>query len=211
MSKTIQENFWESEFGNEYIKRNSLTNEELDESYRQKFGVSRSEMNREFLGGLEIKNILEIGCSEGNQLSLLQAKGYKNLYGVEINKMAVELAKKRLKGVEIVEGNAFEIPFGERTFDLVFTSGVLIHISPVNLDKAMKEIYRVSGRYIWGFEYFNDEYIGVEYRGNKDRLWKGDFVKKYLELFPDLKMVKRERYKYLTDANVDEMFLLEKK
>jgi len=71
-------------------------------------------------------------------------------------------------------------------------------------------MYRVSGKYIWGFEYHNAEYVEIDYRGNKDKLWKGDFKQLFLDRFPNLKLVKAESYKYSQSENRDEMYLLEK-
>jgi len=207
---TLQEKFWQSKFGRDYIKRNFFSNREMDRLYVKNYGVSRSEMNRKFLGNLRIKNVLEVGCNAGNQLALLQKQGFKNLYGIEIYDKAVELSRTRLKNVNIIWDSVFDIPFKDNYFDLVFTSGLLIHISPKDIKKAMKEIYRVSKKYIWGFEYYNDEYISIDYRGHKNCLWKGNFVKMYLNLFPSLRLVRVEKLKYLNDNNVDIMFLLKK-
>ena len=210
--KTKQEKFWESEFGKGYIKRNNQDNRDFDKIYQKKFGISRSQMNKNFLSKKRIKNILEVGCNIGNQLSILQKLGFENLYGVEINKTAIEIAKKRTKDINIIHGSAFDLPFKDEHFDLVFTSGVLIHISPRDVKKAMREIHRTSKKYILGFEYFSDKHQKIEYRGNKDHLWKGNFAQMYLDLFPDLKLVKEEKYEYKDGSgNADSMFLLAKK
>ncbi|KKK93499.1 hypothetical protein LCGC14_2692290, partial [marine sediment metagenome] len=70
--------------------------------------------------------------------------------------------------------------------------------------------YRCSKKYIWGFEYFANEYTEVSYRGHDDLLWKGDFAKLYLDTFDDLRLLKEKKYKYLCNTNVDSIFLLEK-
>ncbi|OGN00916.1 MAG: methyltransferase type 11 [Candidatus Yanofskybacteria bacterium RIFCSPHIGHO2_02_FULL_41_29] len=210
MKSTAQEKFWSSEFGKEYMERNTLSLQELNKLYTTNFGVSRSRINKDFLGKLKIGNILEIGCNVGNQLALLQEEGFKNLYGIEIFPKAVELAKTHTKSINIVQGSGFDLPFKDNSFDLVFTAGVLIHISPKDIKKIMKEIHRVSKKYIWGFEYFSPDHIAIPYRGNKDRLWKGDFAKMYTSQFPDLKLVKEKRYKYLQNDNLDCGFLLKK-
>ena len=210
IKSTAQEKFWSSEFGKEYMERNTLSLQELNKLYTTNFGVSRSRINKDFLGKLKIGNILEIGCNVGNQLALLQEEGFKNLYGIEIFPKAVELAKTHTKSINIVQGSGFDLPFKDNSFDLVFTAGVLIHISPKDIKKIMKEIHRVSKKYIWGFEYFSPDHIAIPYRGNKDRLWKGDFAKMYMGQFPDLKLVKEKRYKYLQNDNLDCGFLLKK-
>src|SRR3989344_1420316 len=208
---TTQEKFWKANFGDEYTGRNTFTPEELDAMYTDRYGISRTEMNRRFLPKPSIASVLEIGCNVGNQLSLLQSMGYANLYGIEINTDAIERAKKHTRGITIIEGSVFDIPFEDNYFDLVFTSGVLIHISPQDLPRALIEIYRVSKKFIWGFEYFAETMTPITYRGHTDRLWKNDFAKLYMKQFPSLKLIRSERYKYIRDENVDSMFLLEKK
>jgi len=115
------------EFGKKYTDRNILTLDELDEMYRKKIGVSRTELNNLFIGGLDRSiKILEVGSNIGNQLLLLQKMGFKNLYGIEINSYAVEFSKSRTKNIiNIIQGSAFDIPFKDKYFDLVFTSGLL--------------------------------------------------------------------------------------
>ena len=213
MSKpvTAQMKKWKGEFGNEYTKRNPFNSKELDELYDKNYGITRSKLNEVFVGNLNRSiNILEVGSNVGSQLLSLQKMGFKNLYGIEINKYAVESAKANTKCINIIQGSAFDIPFKDGFFDLVFTSGVLIHISPSDVKDVLKEIYRCSRRYIWGFEYYADGYTEVTYRGNKDLLWKTDFAKLYLDFFDDLELVKEEKIKYLENENIDTMFLLEK-
>jgi len=207
MKKTEQEEFWQGSFGNEYTLRNAG---DWDAFYSKQWGVTRTELNEEFLSGLD-KNalILEIGCNRANQLQILQAQGFSNLWGIEINTMALEIAREN-KSFNLVEGSALDIPFKDRFFDLVFTSGVLIHIAPQNLTTVMDEIYRVSKRCIWGFEYFAEECREIVYRGHKNRLWKNNFLRLYVERYPDLKVMKQRKVKYVENDDVDMMFLLEK-
>lgn len=210
MNKTQQEKFWSSNFGKDYIKRNYFSPDKLNSLYIKNYGISRSKINKNLLGKIKTNNVLEVGCNIGSQLVMLQSQGFKNLYGIEIYDKAVELSKKLTKNINIIQGSGFDIPFKDNYFDLVFTSGVLIHINPKDLKRIMAEIYRVSKKYIWGFEYFNSTHIAVPYRGYKNRLWKGDFMNLYREMFPDLKLVKETKYKYLGNDNIDASFLLKK-
>jgi ubiquinone/menaquinone biosynthesis C-methylase UbiE len=110
-----------------------------------------------------------------------------------------------------MEANAFDIPFKGNFFDLVFTSGVLIHIAPKNLKKAMKEISRVTHKYIFGVEYFSEKCEEIEYRGNKNKLWRNNFPKLFIKYNPNLKLIKSEKLKYLDrSGNVNTVYLLEK-
>lgn len=208
---TFQEDTWRSDFGKEYTDRNTFTPEEVDALYIENYGVSRTQLNNEFLDNLELNRILEVGCNVGNQLNLLKKMGRLDLWGIELQDYAVEVARKRTSGLNIVKGTAFDIPFKDNFFDLVFTSGVLIHISPDDIDKVLDEMYRCTNKYIWGFEYYNpDEYQTVTYRGNNNLLWKTDFSKLFLDRFQGLKLVHKKIIKYTDNDNFDIMYLLEK-
>ncbi|MGA1980103.1 MAG: pseudaminic acid biosynthesis-associated methylase [Sedimentisphaerales bacterium] len=208
---TEQIRTWRGTFGKEYTDRNTLTLEQMDELYKRNYGVSRTELNKAFLGDLDRSiKILEVGSNLGNQLLSLQKMGFENLYGIEVNSYAIERAKANTKNINIIRGDAFDIPFKNRYFDLVFTSGVLIHIAPQDTEGAIKEIHRCSRNYIWGFEYYADTYTEVRYRGHNNLLWKTDFAGLYLNFFDDLELVKEKRLKYSDNNNIDTMYLLKK-
>jgi pseudaminic acid biosynthesis-associated methylase len=145
------------------------------------------------------------------QLNGLQRMGFTDIYGIELQRYAVEEAKKLTKDINIICGSGFDLPFKDTYFDLVCTNGVLIHISPDDLPKIMAEMYRCSNKYIWGFEYYAPETTEINYRGHTNYLWKADYAQLFMNQFPDLKLVKKEMYPYLDNpSNVDYMYLLEK-
>ncbi len=208
---TDQMNEWSSDFGREYTDRNPQTSAEMDALYLKSFGVKRTELNLEFLGGLDRSiRILEVGSNVGSQLQCLQEMGFTNLYGIELQSYAVERAKAKTKNINIIQGSAFDIPYKDRFFDLVFTSGVLIHISPKEISTALDEIYRCAKQFVWGFEYHADAYTPIPYRGRSDLMWKTDFAKLYTDRFPGLKVAQEKKVKYLDNENVDKMYLLSK-
>ena len=209
--QTAQTRVWQGEFGRAYTDRNTLEMAELDALWSRNYGVSRSAINQMFLEGIpRSASFLEVGCNVGNQLLLLQAQGYTQLTGIELQSYALAGARSRLKNVALQQGSALALPFEDQAFDVVFTSGVLIHIAPDDLPRAMSEIHRCARHYIWGAEYFSPELTAVNYRGNDDLLWKMDYSRKYLTLFDDLELVKERRFQYLENDNVDTVFLLKK-
>lgn len=211
MMKTEQMSVWEKEFGKEYTDRNPLSEEEMNGLYEAQFGVTRSRLNEQFIGFLDRNaKILEVGSNVGTQLQLLKRMGFHSLYGVELQEYAVEKSKMATKGVNIIQGSAFDIPYKEAYFDMVYTSGVLIHIKPNDLGVALDEIHRCSNRFIWGFEYFSEAFEMIPYRGMENILWKGNYAREYLNRFPDLKLVQERALPYIKSPNVDHMFLLEK-
>ncbi|PHO09693.1 methyltransferase type 11 [Malaciobacter canalis] len=212
MEKNFQRQTWEDEFGKEYLQRNIYTPKHLDEFYKNRYTLSRTDLNNRFLKNInKDAKILEVGTNIGNQLLHLQNMGFENLYGIEIQERAINFAKKRADNLNIIKGDALDIPFKDAYFDLVFTSGVLIHISPDNINFAIDEIYRVTNSYIWGFEYYAEEYTDLMYQGNKDLMWKADFMKLYKERKKDLVKLDELKVSYNDDKNlIDQMFLLQK-
>jgi len=199
---------WTGDFGREYTDRNAYSPSELDALYQQNYGVTRSEVNETFLKDIpRDARILEVGCNTGTQLLALQRMGFSNLHGIEIQSYALERARQRLPQAELIEASVFAIPYRDRHFDLVFTSGVLIHIAPGDLPKALAEIHRSTRKWIWGFEYYAAETTEVPYRGRTALLWKTDFARAYLRQFDDLGLVREERFRY-PDNNMDTAFLL---
>lgn len=171
-------------------------------------------MNAEFLSDLSRQaRILEVGCNTGMQLVGLQAAGFEQLYGIELQAYAVEKAREFVRGANILQGSGFDLPFKDNYFDVVCTNGVLIHIAPADLPRIMAEMVRCSGRYLMGFEYYATETTPIKYRGNEGFLWKTDFAQVFLNNFPELRLVKQKLYPYITETergNQDVVYLLEK-
>jgi pseudaminic acid biosynthesis-associated methylase len=212
VKSTGQMQEWAGNFGKEYTDRNTCTSDQIDRIYKENYGISRLEMTTMFLGKLNKDiRILEVGSNDGNKLVCLQDMGFKNLYGIELQSYAIELSKGKTRNINLIQGSAFDIPFKDGYFDLVFTSGVLIHIAPEDITVVLDEIYRCTDKYIWGFEYYADNYTAVPYHGHVNLLWKTDFSRLFLERFGNLEKVREEHFKYLENDNIDAMYLLKKK
>lgn len=209
-----QIDFWKGGFGKEYTDRNIFTTSQLNEMYVKSLGISREEMNMRFLGNLD-KNIkiLEVGCNVAQQLMLLQKMGFENLYGIELQEYAIEKAKLQTNGINIIQASGLDIPFKDNFFDLVYTSGVLIHIHPDHLPIVIKEMLRSTNKYIWGYEYYSDKISRIKYRGHEGFLWKADYADEFCKIEKNLSVKKKEIYTRLEKSdppNVDCMYLLEK-
>jgi pseudaminic acid biosynthesis-associated methylase len=212
--ETRQTDFWKGDFGRDYTDRNSFRPDEWNALYTSLYGKTKIQMNSEFIGHLpKDSRILEVGCNTGMQLSGLQVMGFTNLWGIELQEYAVEKARSFTRGINIIQGSGFDIPFKDGYFDMVFTCGVLIHIAPMDLPVFLKEMYRCTSNYIWGFEYYSDGFEEIKYRGNDGFLWKGDYVKFFLDTFQNIRLVLKKFYPYISEAekgNVDCMYLFEK-
>lgn len=212
MNTTVQEQFWNSDFGKEYTDRNKWnSDEEWDKTYLDTWGLTKLQINDKVLKDLprDIR-ILEVGCNYGAQLRGLQRMGFTNLYGVELQSYAVEQSKKTYSGLNIITGSGFDLPFKDGFFDLVCTNGVLIHISPKDHHSFMSEIFRCTNKYIMGWEYYSEEIKELNYRDNNGFMWKANFDGIYKSYFPGLILRQKHLVKYLASDNNDAIFLLEK-
>lgn len=211
--ETNQTKIWQGKFGKDYTSRNVYKSlEDHNQSYIEFYGKTKDDLNKEILFNLP-KNlkILEIGSNVGYQLASLQRFGFANLFGIEIQRECVEVSKKLWKNIDIIQASGFDIPFKDNYFDLVFSNNVLIHISPNDIDTVMSEMYRVSSKYIYGFEYFSENYESVDYRGEKNLLWKTDFENLFLNKFTNLKSIFNKKYSCLNfEGNIDKAYILEK-
>ena len=177
---TQQLKFWKSEFGQAYTDRNAIDSRTRLSAFQQ------------MLNALPIKRVLEVGCNRGHNLVTLAEllRDDNDIIGIEPNTYALQRARAASVKIAPLYGHAFDIPFKDKYFDLVFTCGVLIHISLDDLPKALREIYRVSERYVLAIEYFAEEETAIQYRGHNDLLWKRNFLAHYQRHFPDLMLIR---------------------
>jgi len=109
---------------------------------------------------------------------------------VEPNSYALEKAREASPKVTAIRGSAQDLPFKDGYFDMAFTVTVLIHVSPDDLPAVLREILRVTRRYVLCVEYYAPQVTSIPYRGQSDLLWKRDFFKDYQRMFPDLALVR---------------------
>ena len=88
--------------------------------------------------------VLEVGCGIGTDLVRF-AKGGAAVTGVDLSKTAIDLAQKnfshnQVKG-DLRVGNGEDLPFPDKTFDLVYAHGVLQYT--MDIQKMVDELYRV--------------------------------------------------------------------
>jgi len=183
---TKQIDLWRSEFGKDYANRN---NNPITEDGMRRLMRDWGRMLQHAVSP-KPASVLEVGCNIGRNLITLR-HFVETLYAVEPNPWAVKSARARpeLQGIDIQEGNGFDLPFGNASIDLVFTSGVLIHVAPDDLGRMVDEIMRVSRRYVLCIEYFSHEPTEMQYHGHGGYLFKRDFGRFYLDRFPGLRVL----------------------
>lgn len=185
---------WRGEVGHAYQERNPYE-PRAAVPYFERVAVNRN-----------IKSILEVGCNLGSKLGAwLMALPGVEISGVEPNAEAVAKASQ-IPGVKaVVQGDAYKLPFGDESFDLVFTSGVLMHVPTERINDAVKEIVRVAKRYIVAIEQRSEveQEIQPPFRGVPRMWFARDYTKLYGQ-FDELSFIYRESYRewYLTETYV---------
>jgi pseudaminic acid biosynthesis-associated methylase len=191
---------WTGSFGADYTKRNDLSTSEMEKQAKWMLGKSYRGLFTELIGKKKIQNVLEVGCNVGKKLEIISQITKAKLYGIEPQQGAVETVHGRLPNLNVIQGTAYDLPFKDNFFDLVFTSVVLIHVPPKALGIAMREICRVSKKYIMGLEYWENKPTKTIYHGEKELLWKTDFPREFLKNFSELKLVKEMILPYKKEA-----------
>ncbi len=88
--------------------------------------------------------ILDVGCNFGSLIFNLYQNGYKNIYGVDVNRNAIEHGRTRYTAiVDRLETQEFGVlSFPDESFDVVLMFDVIEHIPSVERFLG-DEVYRV--------------------------------------------------------------------
>lgn len=178
MQKTYQTEVWTGDFGQAYLERSSCDDVAARRHALAPILAACSKAPQ---------SILEVGSNIGKNLLALSGLTDASLHAVEPFKEAHERLLEIPNLTSAINCDGQNLPYDDGSIDLVFTSGVLIHVGSDDLQKVMSEIVRVSGRYIWCNEYFAKTPETIPYRGEPDLLFKRDFGRLYIEKFPALR------------------------
>lgn len=109
---------------------------------------------RDLAVSLRSQNVLEVGCSSGNDLKLFSKD--LDVSGVDPNESAIRKAGQNLPHFKFRVGSITDLPFEDSTFDFVFARNVLNHIDSSDIEKSLNEMFRVSRRYVLNVEFFSE-------------------------------------------------------
>ena len=176
---------WRGDFGNDYTERNAATDDNIG---------SRADMWQRVLRPLSStlpESCLEVGAHLGINLIALRTLHEIEMWALEPNARARRALVDNgvVPAGRALDGSAENIDLPDKSVDLVFTSGVLIHVEPARLDAAYQEMHRVAHRYILTIEYFAHEPETKTYRDHEGLLFKRDWGALWLDLYPGLTLV----------------------
>ena len=164
MSET--EEFWRGDFGDSYLIRNRNVN-----------WAARVPFWQQIIARTHASSVLEVGCNIGANLrAIRKAAPEVETVGIDVNQSAIDEASAA--GLTVAVASASDLSSLGK-FDLVFSSGVLIHIAPDDLSNVMDNIIAASREYVLAVEYADETEVEVPYRGHEGKLWRRPFGKLY--------------------------------
>lgn len=120
-----------------------------DEGYRSLGGCMGLRFLPDVCAGLNFKSVLDVGCGPGWSVTEFLRRKYI-ARGIEPSDYLYQHELRVLAGLDIVKkGRADDIPVPAESFDLVFCTDVMEHIPEENIEKCIKEMIRVSKKYIF--------------------------------------------------------------
>lgn len=183
--------YWEKRGGERYFKE--------QESRADRGATSRflaEEISR--LGG---NTILEVGCGYGKILKSLREHTCAALTGIDFSSSQLEKARECLAGlndITLVKGDGERLPFPDNSFDVVFTSNVILHNPPKKADNMRREILRVAKKYVVHKEDTDTNFSRYGY----------DHAEIYKKM--GLKVLRAEKVGHAADADITQFTVVEK-
>lgn len=164
-----QEEIWGGPKGDKYVRRFFWSPAEVDAHWLKYYSIKpRTQIIAEALEGIPRDiSILEIGCNCGNQLEILNQMGFTRLFGTDINTLAIRTIEQKRKQVSARVAKNDELPFADGKFDMVMTCWTLCHMSINNYAKALREIKRVTKRWL----FISEPYSRSECELQEGYLW----------------------------------------
>lgn len=134
----------------EWFDKQAPVYDEKDVILYSKYGKISCQNICDYLKDKEYKNLLDIGCGTGYLIDML-SKNHKAEYtGLDLSpEMIKEANKKKIKNATFIEGISDDLPFEDKSFDIVTCSQSFHHYPET--DKPLKEALRVlkpGGLYI---------------------------------------------------------------
>ncbi|UJH92495.1 class I SAM-dependent methyltransferase [Antarcticibacterium sp. 1MA-6-2] len=110
------------------------------------------ELHLEWCGDLSNKKVLDLGCYEGNSLSIYLAHNSKEYLAIDLSEKGINHLSGRIKNIENAQAVVVDFlseDFQEGSFDLIYAYGVLHHFKNTNqLIARLKEKLNENGTII---------------------------------------------------------------
>jgi len=171
--------FWNSKYSE--FKIHYADMKELIESYEKKQHITSALQSvLDCAKDFEKPKILEVGFGRaGDLVALKKQLRDVELYGVEPSNASIEIAKEISNSLEcdlnLIEGDAYHLPFCDKTFDIVFLSQVFEHMrQPSDALKEQIRVVKNGGYLILGVPQLYHIHTIIKHADMRVRVSKGE-------------------------------------
>jgi len=142
-------------------KINQTTNWK-EQSLRYAKSASKSKSNENqifekhfsFFSKKKIRNMLDVGCGNGDFLNNFLKKKRIKKFGIEPSQQTINLCKKRYKNINFKKAFSHNLPFRDNKFDLVNVWSVLHWIDRNYYLQSLGELVRVTNKFLMVSDFF---------------------------------------------------------
>jgi len=114
---------------------------------------------RRFMGEVEGRDVLDLGCGVGFFGGTAKERGAR-VVGLDFSAVALGLCRQRQPGMAVLRGDATALPFPDARFDVVLLNDIIEHLAEEPGRTMIEEVFRVlrpGGRLVVDTD--NDEFI----------------------------------------------------
>lgn len=157
-------------------------------------------LHKTWFGDLSDKKVLDLGCYEGNSLSIYLAQNSAEYLGIDLSPKGIKNLKHRLEKIPGAKAEVMDFlseDFEEKKFDLIYAYGVLHHFKDVDeLIEKLQEKLNPNGNIISHDPLQTStpiKLLRMIYRPfQSDRAWEWPFSKKtYYKFDEAFKIIER--------------------
>lgn len=159
LSKIQDEYYWKNRPLTDKQKDWNYGEENWLEGYSKSINHPHRKLIIDALQKLEpFDSLLEVGCNVGPNLYNIKTR-FPNvkLAGIDVNENAIITAQTSpsLSGIRFEIGSAYNIPYPDKSFDIVLSDAVLIYTNPDRIQHTMAELSRVACKGMILVEWYN--------------------------------------------------------
>ena len=157
-------------------------------------------------------SLIEIGCgSAPNLINIIQHFPGKQLGGIDINPVALQVANKQLQGALFKVGSGDDMLMSDKSSDVLLYDMFLIYVGPFKIKKYLEEAKRIARNYIVLCEFHNESlwnrlqlriFSGKHAYNYKKLLGKMGFYDIILYKMPILEKDNDQKFRYIITARV---------
>ena len=94
--------------------------------------------------------ILELGCAPGRWLAWAHTRLQVSGVGLELDAEGIRLTRALYPRIPLVRGDAFALPFADKSFDAVYALGLLEHFeNPLGILREARRVLAQGGVSLW--------------------------------------------------------------